>query len=275
LRMNNPNTNGFFSLQSPRSLDPMRNFRWINIGEGTSRSSGMSEIDADTIKAFYCALGDGNLDFVRQCLDDGRVGVNQHILFREYYVTPVWMACRDKHIEMASFLLSRGANVDQPRSPPAAIESGASASTPLATVCAVVEATGPETGCPDLAQLLLSHGADVHLGKPLYRAVSFKRIRNAADEQVWLRLLRILLHHGADIHRVYVTQYFQESPLDKLLEPYRHTGACWSRLRYPGVPVLLRNAYAILVRKCVLGPAAEHPSRRIEHQVLLIVSFLI
>lgn len=234
----------------------------------------MPETDAIG-KGFYLKLGDGNLDFARQCLDDGSVAVNQYILFREYYVTPLWYACREGHIEIARFLLSRGANVDQPRSPPAAIESGASASTPLAVVCGGVIATGPVTGDPELAQLLLSHGADVHLGEPLYNAVCFKRLRDVADEQSWLRLLRILLHHGADIHRVSVKQYSQGSPLDKLLEPYRLPGRCWSSLRRPGVAVLLRNAYVIVVRTCVLGPAAEHPSRRIEHQVPLIASFII
>ena len=45
--------------------------------------------------------------------------------------------------------------------------------------------------------------------------------------------------------------------------------------RLAGVAAFFRKYLAIVVRKHVIGPPAEHPSRRIEHQAPLIASFLV
>ena len=44
---------------------------------------------------------------------------------------------------------------------------------------------------------------------------------------------------------------------------------------YPWIAAFFRKYLTILVRKHVIGPPAEHPSRRIEHQAPLIASFLV
>ncbi len=44
---------------------------------------------------------------------------------------------------------------------------------------------------------------------------------------------------------------------------------------YPWIAAFFRKYLAILVRKHVTGPPAEHPSGRIEHQAPLIASFLV
>ena len=50
-------------------------------------------------------------------------------------------------------------------------------------------------------------------------------------------------------------------------------GPDWAQ--HPRMKALLRKHFAITIRKYVIGPPAEHPSRRIEHQAPLIASFLI
>jgi len=47
------------------------------------------------------------------------------------------------------------------------------------------------------------------------------------------------------------------------------------RAEDPQIKKLFRKYLTILVRKHVIGPPAEHPSRRIEHQAPLIASFLV
>jgi hypothetical protein len=46
-------------------------------------------------------------------------------------------------------------------------------------------------------------------------------------------------------------------------------------VRHPLMKALLRKHFAIVVRKYVIGPPAEHPHRRIEHVAPHIASYLV
>ena len=53
------------------------------------------------------------------------------------------------------------------------------------------------------------------------------------------------------------------------------SNGAYSYQGYVDTARMLRKHFAITIRKYVIGPSAEHPSRRIEHQAPLIASFLI
>ena len=74
-------------------------------------------------------------------------------------------------------------------------------------------------------------------------------------------ILRLLLDKNADVNY---------KGYRKALTPLEYA-AMW----HPWIAAFLRKYLAILVRKHVIGPPAEHPSRRIEHQAPLIASFLV
>ena len=74
-------------------------------------------------------------------------------------------------------------------------------------------------------------------------------------------ILRLLLDNNANV--------FYER-WDGAMTPLEYA-AKW----YPWIATFFRKYLAILVRKHVIGPPAEHPSRRIEHQAPLIASFLV
>ena len=78
-----------------------------------------------------------------------------------------------------------------------------------------------------------------------------------------LLLVRLLLEHGAGSD-LYQKDDYGKTPLDYAHEQGNHR-----------IKALLRKYLAITIGKYVIGPPAEHPSRRIEHQAPLIASFLI
>ena len=200
----------------------------------------------------------------------------------EYRMYPLMPACRVGELEIARLLLDRGADVN--------LGQGQRGGTALIDTC---RQYNPRGGCQShaLVRLLLQRGADVHLmcssnRTPLHEACShWAGCLGDADKKV--PLVRMLLEHGAgsDLykkdcivpmmgphHRVPFNRgYYPEgyhnpgkTPLDYAHEQSNHR-----------IKALLRKYLAITIRKYVIGPPAEHPSRRIEHQAPLIASFLI
>ena len=121
----------------------------------------------------------------------------------------------------------------------------------------------------------MDHGADVHLTSyrnqtPLHQACHALALHGTAWIGRKVALARLLLEHGAgsDLYRE------DRDGSTPLTPASGHPGGPdWAQ--HPRMKALLRKYLAITVRKYVIGPPAEHPSRRIEHQAPLIASFLI
>ena len=116
--------------------------------------------------------------------------------------------------------------------------------------------------CPALVKLLIDRGAVVDRGH-LFHAVGVHQgtVVDAEYRAKKFAILRLLLDNNANVF--YERWDGAMTPLDK--------AAKW----YPWIAAFFRKYLAILVRKHVIGPPAEHPSRRIEHQAPLIASFLV
>ena len=161
-------------------------------------------------------------------------------------------------IDIARLLLDRGADVN--------FGEGTSGGTALIATCRYYHARD-ERRFLALARLLLQRGADVHLkssnnGTAIRNACNNKRI-GSVHPDMKLPLVRLLLEHGAGSD-LYQKDDFGKTPLDYAHEQGNHR-----------IKALLRKYLAITIHKYVVGPPAEHPFRRIEHQAPLIASFLI
>ena len=116
--------------------------------------------------------------------------------------------------------------------------------------------------CPALVKLLIDRGAVVDRGH-LFHAVGVHQgtVVDAEYRAKKFAILRLLLDKNADVNY---------KGYRKALTPLEYA-AMW----HPWIAAFLRKYLTILVRKHVIGPPAEHPSRRIEHQAPLIASFLV
>ena len=119
-----------------------------------------------------------------------------------------------------------------------------------------------------MVKLLIDHGAVVNRpmysgNSPLMSAVGVHQgtVVDAEYRAKKFAILRLLLDNNANV--------FYER-WDGAMTPLEYA-AKW----YPWIATFFRKYLAILVRKHVIGPPAEHPSRRIEHQAPLIASFLV
>ena len=122
--------------------------------------------------------------------------------------------------------------------------------------------------CPELVKLLIDRGSGVN--RPLYSGssplstavrVHHGTVVDAEYRAKKFAILRLLLDKNADVNY---------KGYRKALTPLEYA-AMW----HPWIAAFLRKHLTILVRKHVIGPPAEHPSRRIEHQAPLIASFLV
>ena len=191
---------------------------------------------------------------------------------RTHFFSPLILAVANSHVELSRLLLARGASVN-------AYGPSSSLYHQPALVVACGDHVYNHDSAVDLALLLLDQGADIHLpdsfnGRtPLHEAC---RVSIQEKRQVYvvrkIRIARLLLEQGAasDIYR---KDKKGGTPLDVPYEPV----ATHRRylVQHPRMKAFLRKHFAITVRKYVIGPPAEHPSRRIEHQAPLIASFLI
>ena len=190
-----------------------------------------------------------------------------------YDTSPLISATRWCHVALAQLLLARGANVNYRLS-----QSNGTALTQTCSAMSYRSASEPV----DFARLLLDHGADVHLADvrgrtPLHYACRAPA-RFAAATVGWkIRIVRLLLERGAapDFYR---KDNGGKTPLEMFsdADEYDSDGELVAvAVRHPRMTALLRKHFAIVVRKYVIGPPAEHPHRRIEHVAPHIASYLV
>ena len=165
---------------------------------------------------------------------------------------PLARACYRRDLELARILLDHGAEVN--------IERCNDGHDRSAMSFAVGD--GYFGQCPALVKLLIDRGAVVNRGH-LFHAVGVHqgRVVDAEYRAEKFAILRLLLDNNANVF--YERWDGAMTALD--------VAARW----YPWIAAFFRKYLTILVRKHVIGPPAEHPSRRIEHQAPLIASFLV
>lgn len=228
----------------------------------------------------HCSMGpvpsfQGYVDTARLFMD---LGANPNaialgLLNDEDDTSPLLSAAIWEHVALAQLLLARGANVNY-RIPQ---ENG----TALTLTCRHISYRSASEPV-DIARLLLDHGADIHLADvkgrtPLHYACR-AATRYAADTVgKKVRLARLLLERGAasDIYR---KDNGGKTPLETFSDADRYNSdgeLVEVAVRHPRMTALLRKHFAIVVRKYVIGPPAEHPHRRIEHQAPHIASYLV
>ena len=170
--------------------------------------------------------------------------------------TPLIAACRRLRLEAALVLLERGADVNM---------AGSDGGTPLYLACRIHRV--------NLVRLLIAHGADVHLtgqrhwgawGAEFPLRIAIQRF--PASKATVLALLEAganpTLQHGRDDLTSMGFTGFTGSTLQARLT----NGKTLHRLFHKWL--------IIMVRKYVIGPPAEHPSRRIEQLAPHIASFV-
>ena len=225
----------------------------------------------------HCSMGpvpsfQGYVDTARLLLDLGadpnatcRLGADD--------TSPLMSATTWCHAALAQLLLTRGANVNHRLS-----KANGTALTQTCRYACYRSASEPV----DIARLLLDHGADIHLADvrgrtPLHYACR-AHARFAAATVGWkIRIVRLLLERGAasDFYR---KDDEGRTPLEMSSEDdeYDSDGELVAvAVRHPRMTALLRKHFAIVVRKYVIGPPAEHPHRRIEHVAPHIASYLV
>lgn len=216
----------------------------------------------------------GYVDTARMLLDRGANPncVNPYML--PYRYAPLVSACMWAHLDLARLLIARGASVNYAPKRSSAWDDLPGPGPALLEVCSTRSQSSADK-CVDLARLLLDHGADVHLTSyrnqtPLHQACHALALHSTAWVGRKVALARLLLEHGAgsDLYRK------DRDGSTPLTPASGHPGGPdWAQ--HPRMKALLRKHFAITIRKYVIGPPAEHPSRRIEHQAPLIASFLI
>ena len=173
-------------------------------------------------------------------------------------MSPLNRACLDANLPLARLLLDHGADVD---------------TVELYAFGHLFDRTHYGDNAL-LAELLITHGYDptrtYGSGTPLHNACFIDQLEiSDGCLSMKLRLVRLLLEHGADANR---PNFNGMTPLDIVWDTQNHPRI---DRNYTRMRALLRKHCAIVIRKHVIGPPAEHPSRRIEHQAPLIASFLV
>ena len=186
--------------------------------------------------------------------------------------SPLSLATTWCHAALAQLLLTRGANVNHRLS-----KANGTALTQTCRYACYRSASEPV----DIARLLLDHGADIHLtdacGRtPLHYACHAPTTYHVATVGQKVRVVRLLLERGAasDFYR---KDDEGRTPLEMSSEDdeYDSDGELVAvAVRHPLMKALLRKHFAIVVRKYVIGPPAEHPHRRIEHVAPHIASYI-
>ena len=263
-------------------------------------------MDRDPQWRFLAACKKCDTDEVRHCLDGeyGSLSANEEIQTHQGFLTPLTCACYESsydsdtrvssehRLATVTLLLDRGADVNKLSSHGglgsplhAACDScrvniellrllltrgadvdlvGHGKRTPLLELCSKLDTTLPAE-----TKLLLDHGADPNRmwgnGSVLHEAAFTWAPGRLRVGQ--LSVVRLLLEYGADVNYGWRLSHDSVScqPHSTPLE----------RAEDPQIKKLFRKYLTILVRKHVIGPPAEHPSRRIEHQAPLIASFLV
>ena len=90
-----------------------------------------------------------------------------------------------------------------------------------------------------------------------------------------LDLVRLLLERGAG-STIYQKDREGRTVLDHVQHPRTWVGATRTNTEMKPLKALLRKHFTIVIRKCVIGGNAEHPSRnRMKHLAPRMASFLI